>query len=89
MQTMNISLPDPMKEFVDQQVTAGGYSSVSEYIRGLIREDEKRRWQERLEGLLMEGLESGNPVEWTPELRAEIRAQAVKSVQQRTRHRPS
>jgi len=58
MQTMNISLPDPLKEFVDAQITSGRYSSASEYVRTLIREDEKRKAQERLEGLLLEGLAS-------------------------------
>jgi antitoxin ParD1/3/4 len=58
MQTMNISLPEPLKEFVDAQISAGRYSSVSEYIRELIREDERRRAEERLEALLLEGLES-------------------------------
>jgi antitoxin ParD1/3/4 len=58
MQTMNISLPDPLKEFVDHQIAEGRYSSVSEYVRELIREDEKRKAQERLEALLLEGLES-------------------------------
>jgi antitoxin ParD1/3/4 len=57
MQTMNISLPDPLKEFVDHQIGEGRYSSVSEYIRELIRNDEKRKAEERLEALLLEGLE--------------------------------
>ena len=43
MQTMNISLPEPLKEFVDGQIASGRYSSASEYIRELIREDEKRK----------------------------------------------
>jgi len=58
MQTMNISLPDPLKKFVDNQVASGQYSSVSEYIRELIRDDEKRRAEDRLGALLMEGLKS-------------------------------
>jgi antitoxin ParD1/3/4 len=58
MQTMNISLPDPLKEFVDHQIAEGRYSSVSEYIRELIRGDEKRKAEERLEALLLAGLES-------------------------------
>lgn len=58
MQTMNISLPDPLKEFVDHQIADGRYSSASEYIRELIRGDEKRKAEERLEALLLEGLES-------------------------------
>ena len=55
---MNISLPDPLKEFVDDQISEGRYSSVSEYIRELIRGDEKRKAEMRLEALLLEGLES-------------------------------
>ena len=37
MDTMNIALPESMKHFVQEQVNEGGYSSVSEYIRDLIR----------------------------------------------------
>jgi antitoxin ParD1/3/4 len=58
MQTMNISLPDPLKQFVDGQVAEGRYSSVSEYMRELIRADEKRKAEIRLETLLLEGLQS-------------------------------
>ena len=58
MQTMNISLPEPLKEFVDSQIASGRYSSVSEYVRELIREDEKRKAEDRLEALLLEGLAS-------------------------------
>jgi antitoxin ParD1/3/4 len=58
MQSMNISLPEPLKQFVDEQISSGRYSSVSEYVRELIREDEKRKAQQHLEGLLLEGLNS-------------------------------
>lgn len=40
MNTMNISLPDDMKAFVDEQVRARGFMSASEYIRDLIRQQE-------------------------------------------------
>ena len=49
---MNISLPEALKSFVDQQVSARGYSSSSEYVRELIRKDRDRQ---RLRGLLLEG----------------------------------
>lgn len=58
MQTMNISLPDPLKDFVDAQITSGHYSSVSEYVRELIRQDEKRKAQTQIEAMLLEGLAS-------------------------------
>jgi antitoxin ParD1/3/4 len=83
MQTMNISLPDQLKEFVDEQVGSGRYSSVSEYVRELIREDEKRKAQERLEALLMEGVQSGAATEMTREDWADIRREALRQFQAR------
>ena len=62
MATMNISLPENLKEFVDAQVQTGGYSTSSEYIRELIREDQKKKLERRLNSLLLEGLESGEPI---------------------------
>lgn len=57
MQSMNISLPEPMKQFVDGQIAQGRYGSVSEYVRELIRADEKRKAEDQLETLLLEGLQ--------------------------------
>ncbi len=62
MQSMNISLPEPLKQFVDGQIAKGRYSSVSEYIRELIRADEKRKAEEHLETLLLEGLQGEEAV---------------------------
>jgi antitoxin ParD1/3/4 len=76
MQTMNVSLPAPLKQFVDNQIAEGRYSSVSEYIRELIREDEKRRAEHRLESLLLEGLESKES-RFTRKDLDEIRKQAL------------
>jgi len=82
VQTMNISLPDPLKKFVDHQIAEGRYSSVSEYIRELIRDDEKRQAERRLESLLLEGLESEES-ELTPRDFAEIRKQALAELKRR------
>jgi antitoxin ParD1/3/4 len=79
---MNISLPDPLKEFVDDQIAEGRYSSVSEYIRELIREDEKRRAQQRLETLLLEGLESPSS-ELTRQDFDDIRKEALAQLKRR------
>ena len=73
MQTMNISLPDPMKQYVEEQVTAGAYSSASEYVRELVRADQKRNAKEKLEQLLLSALNSGDPIEITPEMVDEVR----------------
>jgi len=83
MQTMNISLPEQLKEFVDNQVGSGRYSSVSEYVRDLIRGDEKRKAQEKLEALLMEGIQSGPPTKMTRQDWDDIRREALKQFEVR------
>ena len=84
MQTMNISLPDQLKEFVDHQVGSGRYSTVSEYVRDLIREDEKRAAQEKLEALLVEGIQSSSqPTEMTRQDWEDIRSEALKLFESR------
>lgn len=55
MGTMNISLPDSLKAFVEQRVAEGGYSTSSEYVRELIRREQDRS---TLRGLLLEGASS-------------------------------
>ena len=55
MNTMNVSLPDSLKSFVDEQVTSRGYRTLSEYVRELIRRDRDRQ---RLRGLLLDGAQS-------------------------------
>jgi len=52
---MNISLPQTLKSFVDQQVKSRSYGSSSEYVRELIRRDQDRQ---HLRGLLLEGAAS-------------------------------
>ncbi|MBN3910252.1 MAG: type II toxin-antitoxin system ParD family antitoxin [Nostoc sp. NMS1] len=64
---LTISLTDSMKAFVEEQVTKGGYNSVSEYLQELIYQDKKRKEQEHLESLLIAGLESGEAIEVTDE----------------------
>ncbi|MBL6749175.1 MAG: type II toxin-antitoxin system ParD family antitoxin [Nevskia sp.] len=82
MQSMNISLPEPLKQFVDGQIATGRYSSVSEYVRELIREDEKRKAEEKLESLLLEGLR-GDESEFSRADWDAIRKQAVARVRAR------
>ena len=78
MKSMNISLPAPLKEFVDRQISAGRYSSASEYVRELIRDDEKRKAEERLDALQVEGLQGEEsamtPADWK-NIRSEVLAQ--------------
>jgi antitoxin ParD1/3/4 len=85
MTSMNISLPEPLKLFVEEQVNKGGYSTASEYLRELIREAQRRNEHQELEAKLLAGLQSPTSEmtadEWTmlrerilsrsPELRGE------------------
>ena len=72
MSTMNISLPDSLKEFVDHQVCSLGFGSSSEYVRGLIRKDRDR---EQLRGLLVEGAASPPSVNIDSDYFARLRDQ--------------
>lgn len=73
MTTMNISLPEDMKAFVETQVQQGGYSTASEYLRELIREAKKKAAEDRLEELILEGINSGPATPMTKEDWAELR----------------
>ena len=84
MQTMNISLPEPLKAFVDSQIAAGRYSSVSEYVRDLIRDDEKRKAEDQLEALLLDGLR-GESTELNRQDLGDIRRQALQRLKSRQR----
>jgi antitoxin ParD1/3/4 len=60
MATMNVSLPDPMKDWVEAQARSGRYSNASDYVRDLIRRDQERAAKlAELQKLITEGIESG------------------------------
>lgn len=83
MQTMNISLPNPMKQYVEEQVTVGAYSSASEYMRELVRADQKRNARERLERTLLESLAEDEAQEATPEFWNTLRTELSKRAKAR------
>ncbi|MEE9380084.1 MAG: type II toxin-antitoxin system ParD family antitoxin [Hyphomonadaceae bacterium] len=63
MATMNVSLPAPMKTWVEGQTDSGRYANASDYVRDLIRRDQERAAKvATLQALIDEGLESGKPV---------------------------
>lgn len=62
MTTMNISLPDEMKAFIEAQMSREGYASASEFLRTLIREEQRRRAKQELEMKLLEGLQGPSVV---------------------------
>jgi len=67
MTTFSVSIPEALGHFVEKRVVEGGYSAADEYVGELIREDQKRTSHERLEDLLLEGLDSGPAIEMNDE----------------------
>lgn len=63
MTELNIFLPDDLQEFIDRQLATGDYDTVDDYINHLLRQERERVAEKQLETLLIEGLESGDPVE--------------------------
>lgn len=60
--TMNISLSETLREYVNERVAEGIYSNASDYIRALIRSDMKRRADQQLEATILESIASGPAV---------------------------
>jgi len=79
---MNISLPEQLKRYVEAQIKAG-YSTPSEYVRELIRDDQKRRARRRLEELLLEGMNSGESVQADEKFWADLKIQALRAMSAR------
>lgn len=78
---MNISLPEALREYVDERVAEGTFANASDYVRALIRDDRAKRAQASLESMLLEGLAS--PLEeatdeYWERLEADARARIAK-----------
>lgn len=66
MATMNISVPDPMKDWVQTQIDSGQYANASDYMRDLIRRDQAKGDQlAALQQAIQDGLQSGVAEEFT------------------------
>jgi antitoxin ParD1/3/4 len=76
MATMNISLPDQMKDWVEQQVATGRYANASDYFRDLIRDDQDDGFgRAELRALIEEGLASGISDKTVEDIRREVKAE--------------
>ena len=77
MATMNVSLPDLMKAWVEAQVDGGQYGNASDYVRDLIRRDQKERDQiKTLQAAITKGIESGISDRSMQEILKEARSKA-------------
>jgi len=65
MTSLNISLPDPLKAYVEDRVASGDYGTPSEFVRNLIRQDKEQR-RSRIETELLDALQTKN-IRITPE----------------------
>ncbi len=75
MASMNVSLPEPMKDWVEAQIASGKYASSSDYVRDLIRRDQERREKlTALQAAITEGLESGLGEQRLDQLWGEVKA---------------
>jgi antitoxin ParD1/3/4 len=85
--SINISLPEPLKEWIEAQVAAGGYGTASEYVRHLLREDQRRRLREQIDRTLHESLDSGPSTPMTAADWERIRREGRKRIAAKKRKR--
>lgn len=75
MATMNVSLPELMKDWVEAQIESGKYASSSDYVRDLIRKDQESREKiEALQAAINQGLESGTSAQTLDEIWASVKS---------------
>lgn len=88
MTSVNISLPTNQRQYVERKVSRGGYSTVSEYFRELLRQDEQREAEARLDSLLLQAMESGEPTPMTRKDWDDIRKEVKQRVEGRKKGKP-
>ncbi len=76
--TINLPLPETIEKFIDEQAASRGYSSSAEYILSLIHQEQAR--VNRIESLLLAGLDSGSPIEVTDDWWEQKRTQLVQNL---------
>jgi antitoxin ParD1/3/4 len=81
--SLNVTLPEPLQAYVEAQVAEGIYVNINEYFQQLVRQDQERQDQAKLEAMLLDGDNSGDGSEVTAEfwqgLKADILTQGKRS----------
>ncbi len=85
MTTVTISMPESLRKFVDTQIKQKGFGNVSEYFRALVREEQTKEADRELEALLLEGLDSGEPITVTPQFWQDLKAEAANLLKKQPR----
>ena len=81
--SLNISLPESLRGWIDEQVRQGGYGTVSEYFRQLLREEQKRQAREQVDAKLLAAIDSGEPIPVTREYWDQFRKEAQQRIARR------
>ncbi len=83
MTSLNVSLPESMREWIDEQVKTGGYGTASEFVREVIREAQKNKARQALEAKLLEGINSGPNIEVNEEYWSGLRDRVAKRLKKK------
>lgn len=73
---MSFALPETMRDYIDTRVRSGQYGNTSEYLRDLIRQDQRSEAARRLSELIADGLASGPARPFTHDVLEEIRVRS-------------
>jgi antitoxin ParD1/3/4 len=82
---MNISLPPPLRAWVQQEVDRRGFGTASEFVRHVLREEQERQVRQRIDAALIEGIESGPSTRMTAADWADIRREGRKRLAKRAK----
>ena len=78
--SMELSLPESLKAFVEQQVATGKYANAEQYLGALIEADQQQKAKAQIEALIQEGLDSGPATEMTTQDWEQIRHEGIARV---------
>lgn len=81
MSMLQISLTDRQREFVDAQVKSGQFADANAYVQALVKQAQRREARSKISELLLEGLNSGEPIEATPAFWNELQVRYAEPVE--------
>lgn len=83
--SLNITIPKPLRQFVDRQVASGGYGTAGEYVCEVLKKEQIEQARAEIDAKLIEGLDSGPSTEMTRQDWEQIRRQGMKRISARQR----
>ena len=81
MSTMNLTLPDSLRTFVESQATRKGYGSPNDYLEALIREDQRKAENDEIEGKLLEAIQGAPATPVTAETWETIKQEGLRRLE--------